>query len=60
MYQNRKRLIIQDLFLFGTLRKLTVLLQLGLMDKKLDALTYVLNALAQKQQIVTREVEDDV
>ncbi|KAK5643596.1 hypothetical protein RI129_007441 [Pyrocoelia pectoralis] len=34
--------------------------QLGLMDKKLDSLTYVLNALAQKQQISPQPVENDV
>ncbi|KAF5286745.1 hypothetical protein FQA39_LY04168 [Lamprigera yunnana] len=34
--------------------------QLGVMDKKLDGLAYVLNALAQKQQISPRTVEDDV
>lgn len=35
-------------------------LQLGNMDKKLDSLTYILNALAQKQQISLRTLEDDV
>ncbi|XP_011348876.2 potassium voltage-gated channel subfamily KQT member 1 isoform X3 [Ooceraea biroi] len=34
--------------------------QLSVMDKKLDQLTYVLNALAQKQQIPLRSIEDDV
>ncbi|XP_071056069.1 potassium voltage-gated channel subfamily KQT member 1-like isoform X2 [Onthophagus taurus] len=34
--------------------------QLGNMDKKLDSLTYVLNALAQKQQVAIRSLEDDV
>ncbi|XP_017783925.1 PREDICTED: potassium voltage-gated channel subfamily KQT member 1 isoform X2 [Nicrophorus vespilloides] len=34
--------------------------QLGNMDKKIDSLTYVLNALAQKQQVSLRSIEDDV
>ncbi|CAK9805403.1 Potassium voltage-gated channel subfamily KQT member 1 [Anthophora plagiata] len=34
--------------------------QLSVMDKKLDQLVYVLNALAQKQQIPLRSIEDDV
>ncbi|GLH09793.1 Potassium voltage-gated channel protein Shaker [Gryllus bimaculatus] len=34
--------------------------QLCVMDKKLDQLVYVLNAVAQKQQIPIRSVEDDV
>ncbi|KAK9720582.1 KCNQ voltage-gated potassium channel [Popillia japonica] len=34
--------------------------QLGNMDKKLDSLTYIVNALAQKQQIALRSGEDDV
>ncbi|GLV37270.1 KCNQ potassium channel [Carabus blaptoides fortunei] len=34
--------------------------QLSVMDKKLDQLVYVLNALAQKQQISLRFIEDDV
>ncbi|XP_076749256.1 potassium voltage-gated channel subfamily KQT member 1-like isoform X2 [Xylocopa sonorina] len=34
--------------------------QLSLMDKKLDQLVYVLNAVAQKQQIPLRSIEDDV
>ncbi|XP_034185823.1 KCNQ potassium channel isoform X1 [Osmia lignaria lignaria] len=34
--------------------------QLSVMDKKLDQLVYVLNAVAQKQQIPLRSIEDDV
>ncbi|KAG5317429.1 KCNQ1 protein, partial [Pseudoatta argentina] len=34
--------------------------QLSVMDKKLDQLVHVLNALAQKQQIPLRSIEDDV
>ncbi|XP_015431036.1 PREDICTED: potassium voltage-gated channel subfamily KQT member 1 [Dufourea novaeangliae] len=34
--------------------------QLSVMDKKLDQLGYVLNAVAQKQQIPLRSIEDDV
>ncbi|XP_044735735.1 potassium voltage-gated channel subfamily KQT member 1 [Chrysoperla carnea] len=34
--------------------------QLSVMDKKLDQLVYVLNAVAQKQQIPVRAIEDDV
>ncbi|XP_012225765.1 potassium voltage-gated channel subfamily KQT member 1 isoform X5 [Linepithema humile] len=34
--------------------------QLSVMDKKLDQLMYVQNALAQKQQIPLRSIEDDV
>ncbi|XP_070169236.1 potassium voltage-gated channel subfamily KQT member 1-like isoform X5 [Polyergus mexicanus] len=34
--------------------------QLSVMDKKLDQLMYVLNAVAQKQQIPLRSIEDDV
>ncbi|XP_076299296.1 KCNQ potassium channel isoform X2 [Lasioglossum baleicum] len=34
--------------------------QLSVMDKKLDHLGYVLNAVAQKQQIPLRSIEDDV
>ncbi|KAK0079514.1 hypothetical protein PV325_001109 [Microctonus aethiopoides] len=34
--------------------------QLAVMDKKLDQLVYVLNAVAQKQQIPLRSIEDDV
>nr|XP_050845917.1 potassium voltage-gated channel subfamily KQT member 1 isoform X2 [Vespula vulgaris] len=34
--------------------------QLAVMDKKLDQLVYVLNAMAQKQQIPLRSIEDDV
>ncbi|XP_017891727.1 potassium voltage-gated channel subfamily KQT member 1-like isoform X3 [Ceratina calcarata] len=34
--------------------------QLSVMDKKLDQLVYVLNAVAQKQQIPLRSVEDEV
>ncbi|XP_066603243.1 potassium voltage-gated channel subfamily KQT member 1 isoform X2 [Prorops nasuta] len=34
--------------------------QLSIMDKKLDQLIYVLNAVAQKQQIPLRSIEDDV
>jgi len=35
-------------------------LQLSVMDKKLDQLVHVLNAVAQKQQIPLRSIEDDV
>uniref|UniRef100_A0ABD2XEE9 Potassium voltage-gated channel subfamily KQT member 1 n=1 Tax=Trichogramma kaykai TaxID=54128 RepID=A0ABD2XEE9_9HYME len=34
--------------------------QLSIMDKKLDQLMYVLNAVAQKQQIPLRSIEDEV
>ncbi|XP_048262884.1 potassium voltage-gated channel subfamily KQT member 1 isoform X4 [Bombus terrestris] len=34
--------------------------QLSVIDKKLDQLVYVLNAVAQKQQIPLRSIEDDV
>ncbi|KMQ97970.1 potassium voltage-gated channel subfamily kqt member 1 [Lasius niger] len=34
--------------------------QLSVMDKKLDQIMYVLNAVAQKQQIPLRSIEDDV
>ena len=34
--------------------------QLSIMDKKLDQLVHVLNALAQKQQIPIRSIEDEV
>ncbi|XP_034937788.1 potassium voltage-gated channel subfamily KQT member 1-like isoform X2 [Chelonus insularis] len=34
--------------------------QLAVMDKKLDQLVYVLNAMAQKQQIPLRSIEDEV
>ncbi|XP_068908480.1 potassium voltage-gated channel subfamily KQT member 1-like isoform X2 [Tenebrio molitor] len=34
--------------------------QLGTMDKKLDALTHILNSLAQKNQASLRSIEDDV
>ncbi|XP_057339884.1 potassium voltage-gated channel subfamily KQT member 1-like isoform X3 [Microplitis mediator] len=34
--------------------------QLSVMDKKLDQLVYVLNAMAQKQQIPLRSIEDEV
>ncbi|XP_065159719.1 potassium voltage-gated channel subfamily KQT member 1 isoform X5 [Atheta coriaria] len=34
--------------------------QLSTMDKKMDSLIYVVNALAQKQQVNLRSVEDDV
>ncbi|XP_063927847.1 potassium voltage-gated channel subfamily KQT member 1-like isoform X2 [Zophobas morio] len=34
--------------------------QLGTMDKKLDALTHILNTLAQKNQASLRSIEDDV
>ncbi|KAI4500102.1 hypothetical protein M0802_004972 [Mischocyttarus mexicanus] len=37
-----------------------VRIKLSVMDKKLDQLVYVLNAVAQKQQIPLRSIEDDV
>jgi hypothetical protein len=39
---------------------LCLLFQLSVMDKKLDQLVHVLNAVAQKQQIPIRAVEDEV
>lgn len=39
---------------------ITTFLQLGTMDKKLDALTHILNSLAQKNQAPFRSIEDDV
>jgi hypothetical protein len=39
---------------------LFLLFQLSIMDKKLDQLVHVLNAVAQKQQIPIRAVEDEV
>jgi hypothetical protein len=39
---------------------LCILFQLSIMDKKLDQLVHVLNAVAQKQQIPIRAVEDEV
>lgn len=42
------------------IRVISILFQLSIMDKKLDQLMYVLNAVAQKQQIPLRSIEDEV